>query len=83
MVDLAAQTAGKLDEWIEQSDLFKILNAVDSVRLLEATLDNFSDSPVQLVVVKIWVAVITLNYLVNRLLSKRPKRVMNTLKTFV
>ncbi len=66
VVDLAAQTARKLDEWIEQSDLFEILSAIDSTaylwhvmddgadsaRLLEATLDKFSDSPVQLVVVK-------------------------------
>ncbi len=44
VVDLTTQTACKLDEWIEQSGLFEILNAIDSTVYLRHVLDDGADS---------------------------------------
>ena len=66
VVDMAAQTGKYLDAWVNESDLFGILDDIgaqvfiwhvmddgaDSARLLEALLDKYGEIPLQFVVVK-------------------------------
>ncbi|GAB2189613.1 P-loop NTPase family protein [Sessilibacter sp. MAH2] len=66
IVDLAAQTADSLEDWIDESDLFAILEAIDakayfwhvmddgadSARLLDRFIKKYQDLPMQMVIVK-------------------------------
>lgn len=66
IVDLAAQTAAGLGDWIKQSDAFNLFSSlgfevfwwhvmddgVDALRLLEKLVDTYSQQPVHFVVVK-------------------------------
>jgi hypothetical protein len=66
IVDLAAQTAARLGEWIKQSDALKLFESLDyevflwhilddgadALRLLDKMIDTYSKQPVHFVVVK-------------------------------